>query len=125
MRKFVLGVLAAFFVAGAVASGAEVPLQAWDLPTGSHLAVVHFGNGRNPVPVIYLHGGPGADFVSSVREHPDWWQRLSARGADIYVYDQIGSGLSARLRDPTQYTSGAMSQISTLSAAGSRQSISS
>jgi proline iminopeptidase len=100
---------AVFIVAAVAASAAEQqsaapPLQYWDLPTGSHIAVVHFGAGRNPTPVIYLHGGPGADFVTAVREHPDWWQRLGARGADVYVYDQIGSGLSARLRDPTQYT---------------------
>jgi proline iminopeptidase len=80
------------------------PLQYWDLPTGSHIAIVHFGAGHSPTPVIYLHGGPGADFVSAVREHPNWWQGLGARGADIYIYDQIGSGLSARLSDPTRYT---------------------
>ena len=33
-----------------------------------------------------------------------WYASLAQRGFDVYVYDQTGSGLSARLNDPRAYT---------------------
>ncbi len=77
--------------------------QFWDLPTGSRIAY-HFIKGhepRNPVPVIYLHGGPGG-FVTS--QDISVFSKLADDGYDVYLYDQIGSGKSARLRNIREYT---------------------
>lgn len=98
------------FAAGAAvqmmaAAAADAPVQYWDLPTGSHIAYVHFSSPqKNAVPVIFIHGGPGAYEVSASHLGSDWFRRLGARGFDVYYYDQIGGGLSARLADPRQYT---------------------
>jgi proline iminopeptidase len=74
-----------------------------DLATGSRIAFFHVaakGN-RKPYPIIYLHGGPGGhvrdDLIRSLTP-------LSNDGYDIYFYDQVGSGMSSRLKDITAYT---------------------
>jgi pimeloyl-ACP methyl ester carboxylesterase len=81
-------------------------VQYWDLPTGSRIAYVRFAGSApvRPQPVIFLHGGPGAFIVDhpSVADH--FYQSLARIGFDLYLYDQIGSGRSARLSDPRQYT---------------------
>jgi proline iminopeptidase len=75
----------------------------WDLATGSRIAFFHIAaNGkRKPYPIIYLHGGPGGhvrdDLIRSL-------EPLSEDGYDIYFYDQVGSGMSSRLKDITEYT---------------------
>ncbi len=83
-------------------------VEYWDLKTGSHIAYVHVPakDSVNAVPLIFLHGGPGACQVNSFgKEAPvEWYNKLAGKKFDIYIYDQIGSGLSARLNDPTQYT---------------------
>lgn len=84
---------------------APLPPQAtryWQLPTGSRIAYTYTpGAGRRaPFPVVRLHGGPGTPGAG-----PDDLDReLAARGFDVYTYDQLGSGRSQRLSDPTGYT---------------------
>lgn len=76
----------------------------WDLKTGSHIAYTFVpakGNEKKPYPVIYLHGGPGGYVYS---KNIEVLSELSNNGFDVYFYDQIGCGLSARLKDITQYT---------------------
>jgi proline iminopeptidase len=77
--------------------------QYWDLATGSRIAFFHVsakGN-KKPTPIIYLHGGPGGhvrdDLINSLAP-------LSNDGFDIYFYDQVGSGMSSRVKDITEYT---------------------
>lgn len=77
----------------------------WTLPTGSRIAylkVPAVGPPR-PTPIIVVHGGPGAFEVTShdSRKH---FAPFARYGYDVYFYDQIGSGLSARLSDVSQYT---------------------
>jgi proline iminopeptidase len=75
----------------------------WDLASGSRIAYLHVaakGN-KKPYPIIYLHGGPGGhvrdDLIRSL-------ESLSNDGYDIYFYDQVGGGMSSRLKDITEYT---------------------
>lgn len=77
--------------------------QTWDLPTGSRLAYARAParGAARPTPIVYLHGGPG---VSELPEAVAHFGRLAADGYDVYAYDQIGTGRSARLADPTGYT---------------------
>ncbi len=86
----------------------NVPVQYWSLPTGSRIAYVHVpatgGSGRPPV--VFVHGGPGACEVYAYTFAHPWYERLARQGFDVYLYDQIGSGLSARLPDPRDYTMG-------------------
>ena len=102
------------------AAQSKVPAPAgvayWNLDTGSRIAYLKVpssapGSGGSkgsaaatPVsPVIRVHGGPGAYAVSNERFMP-LYRDLAAEGFDVYVYDQIGSGLSARLTNPAEYT---------------------
>jgi proline iminopeptidase len=77
--------------------------QYWDLATGSRIGFFHIAakGDRKPYPIIYLHGGPGGhvrdDLIQSLTP-------LSNDGYDIYFYDQVGSGMSSRLKDITEYT---------------------
>ncbi|WP_192808637.1 alpha/beta fold hydrolase [Actinomadura montaniterrae] len=74
----------------------------WTLSTGSRIAyTLTPGRGhRGAAPVVRLHGGPGTPGAG-----PDDLDRdLAARGFDVYTYDQLGSGRSERLSDPTGYT---------------------
>jgi proline iminopeptidase len=93
--------------AGAYAPGdTSQTAEYWDLPTGSHIAYRHVpapGEARQPA-LVFLHGGPGAYIVARFDDSPDWWRQLASLGFDVFAYDQVGSGLSARLKDPTQYT---------------------
>lgn len=83
---------------------AAVPGQRfWDLPTGSRIAYVKMPavGATKPTPIIFVHGGPG---VAMMAEDARFFGQLARDGYDVYVYDQIGAGLSPRLADPTQYT---------------------
>ncbi|GAA3202766.1 alpha/beta fold hydrolase [Nonomuraea helvata] len=74
----------------------------WRLPTGSELAYVRLAPKRvtRPDPVVFLHGGPGvADLAASAA----FFRKLTADGYQVYVYDQLGAGRSARLPDPRGY----------------------
>lgn len=74
----------------------------WDLPTGSRVAynVISAQSGGGQVPVIWLHGGPGAP--SRLAPLP-LDEHLARRGFDVYRYHQVGAGLSSRL-EPREYT---------------------
>jgi pimeloyl-ACP methyl ester carboxylesterase len=74
----------------------------WRLPTGSELAYVRHAPKRvtRPEPVVFLHGGPG---VADLAASSAFFGKLAADGYRVYVYDQIGAGRSARLRDPRGY----------------------
>lgn len=81
----------------------------WDLETGSRIAYRHtLAQGdRRQTPVIWLHGGPGMPIVcldqnGEVLPHP--LDQLAELGFDVYYYDQLGCGHSARLDDPRDYT---------------------
>lgn len=80
----------------------------WDLTTGSHIAYIHIpaADPDGSIPLIFLHGGPGACQVNSFgKEAPiEWYYKLAKNGYDVYLYDQVGSGLSGRLSDPAQYS---------------------
>ena len=77
--------------------------QYWTLRDGS--AVGYFllaGKGQTKKSsIVYLHGGPGGHITDrDIRV----FSALSDRGFDIYLYDQIGSGQSQRLKDIAGYT---------------------
>ncbi len=77
----------------------------WNLPTGSKIGYTFIAGigSKKKYPIIYLHGGPGG-FVSDrdIRV----LSALAEDGYDIYLYDQIGSGQSARLENINDYTAG-------------------
>ncbi len=87
--------------------------QYWNLKTGSKIAYtfIQAKGIKKPYPIIYLHGGPGGYVHSKVI---DVLGQLSEDGFDVYLYDQIGSGLSARLEQVNEYT--AMRQLNDLEA---------
>jgi proline iminopeptidase len=83
---------------------APVPGQrVWELPTGSTIAYVHMAaeGPVRPTPLIFLHGGPG---VPDMVGDSTYFGQLARDGFDVYVYDQVGRGRSARLADPRGYT---------------------
>lgn len=56
---------------------------------------------KKPFPIIFLNGGPGGSITDGdIRLR----SQLAYDGFDIYLYDQIGSGQSERLKDITEYT---------------------
>jgi proline-specific peptidase len=96
------------YVSSTATNSHGFPVQYWDLATGAHIAYIHVPSpdSAHATPLIFLHGGPGACQVNSFgKEAPEaWYKQVAGRGFDIYIYDQVGSGLSARLNDPAQYT---------------------
>lgn len=80
-----------------------VKIQFWNLPTGSKIAYFFF-KGKEPRkhnPIIYLHGGPGG-FVTPADTAV--FCKLADDGYDVYLYDQIGGGKSARLVNIKEYS---------------------
>ncbi|MEL6702681.1 MAG: alpha/beta hydrolase [Bacteroidota bacterium] len=82
--------------------------QYWTMPGDYRIAYTHLPadptseTATSPKPpVVYLHGGPGGYIHSSAI---DALRPLTALGHDVYLYDQIGSGLSDRLARPKDYT---------------------
>jgi proline iminopeptidase len=75
----------------------------WDLPTGSRISytLVSAKGERKPYPIIYLHGGPGGPITD---RNIEMLTPLSEDGFDVYLYDQIGCGQSARLENINDYT---------------------
>ncbi|HRQ42441.1 MAG TPA: alpha/beta fold hydrolase [Chloroflexota bacterium] len=75
----------------------------WQLPTGSRLAYTHFAadGPAHSAPIIFLHGGPGSPLRG-----PDcaFYSQFTPYGFDVYLYDQVGTGLSDRLANVTEYT---------------------
>jgi pimeloyl-ACP methyl ester carboxylesterase len=76
----------------------------WDLETGSRIAYLKISaeNKTKKTPVIFLHGGPGAAVVS-FKPITEVISTLSQNGYDVYFYDQVGGGLSGRLKDIREY----------------------
>jgi proline iminopeptidase len=75
----------------------------WNLSTGSHIAytVVPAKGEKKPFPLVYLHGGPGAGITDlEIRT----LGRLADSGYDVYLYDQVGCGLSGRLENINEYS---------------------
>jgi proline iminopeptidase len=102
--------LSLFFFKACIPSKQDTPTikprqltKYWNLITGSKIAYTFIaGKGnKKPYPVIYLHGGPGGYVHSKVIEVLG---QLSEDGYDVYLYDQIGCGLSARLENVNEYT---------------------
>lgn len=77
--------------------------QYWDLPTGSRIAYTHVAStGRKrPYPIIYLHGGPGGYVYT---RNIETLGTLAQAGYEVYLYDQVGCGLSQRLAQVKDYT---------------------
>jgi proline iminopeptidase len=100
-----IATLAALAPLGDPASPATpVPGQRfWELSTGSRIAYVKIAAEGKPkaTPIIFIHGGPG---VPMMADDARYFGQLARDGYDVYLYDQIGAGLSPRLADPTQYT---------------------
>lgn len=75
----------------------------WNLSTGSKIGYTYIpgiGSKKN-YPIIYLHGGPGGHISDrDIRV----LSPLSQDGYDIFFYDQIGSGQSARIDNINEYT---------------------
>lgn len=76
----------------------------WDLDSGSRIAYLKFPaeNKTKEEPVIFLHGGPGGAVVT-FKPITEVISALSKNGYDVYFYDQIGGGLSGRLRNIREY----------------------
>ena len=77
--------------------------QYWDLATGSHIAytLIPAKGAKKPYPIIYLHGGPGGPIYD---RNVELLSAFAEDGYDVYLYDQIGGGLSARLDNIEEYT---------------------
>lgn len=77
--------------------------QYWELSTGSKIAYTQLKSETKSIKstIIYLHGGPGGYIDNSTIET---YRKISKQGYDVYLYDQIGCGLSERLKNPVKYT---------------------
>ena len=84
----------------------EVPenVDYWDLESGSRIAYLKFpaGSKTKEEPVVFLHGGPGGAVVN-FKPITDVISKLSKYGYDVYFYDQVGGGLSGRLKNIREY----------------------
>ena len=82
---------------------ARAGTQYWSLSTGSQIGYfkIEAQGERKESPIIYLHGGPGGMISDAIIES---LRPLSTQGYDIYFYDQIGSGHSARLANIHEYS---------------------
>ena len=102
--------LTVFIIKGCISTNLAVPhmkprasTKYWNLPTGSKIAYTFIeGKGvKKTFPIIYLHGGPGGYVYT---KNIEILSNLSELGYDVYLYDQIGSGLSNRLEKVKEYT---------------------
>jgi proline iminopeptidase len=102
--------VAIFIVKGCIPTKLDMPsikprttTQYWNLPTGSKIAYTHIASSgvKKPYPIIYLHGGPGGYVYT---KNIETLGKLSALGYDVYLYDQVGCGLSERLEEVNEYT---------------------
>lgn len=79
--------------------------QFWELPTGSKIGYTMLPAAANvakkPSPILFLHGGPGGKIDDGTILRAS---SLCEDGFDVYLYDQIGSGQSARLKNISEYS---------------------
>lgn len=77
--------------------------QYWTMQNGYKIAYTKIaGDTAEAKPaVIFLHGGPGG-YIHSAIIHQ--MEEVADKGYDVYLYDQIGSGLSDRLPKPKDYS---------------------
>jgi pimeloyl-ACP methyl ester carboxylesterase len=89
----------------AFASRAQSATEYWELPTGSRIAYLKFParGQRQPHPIVFLHGGPGS-YAVTIEPTTRVMSKLTDDGFDVYIYDQVGGGLSERLSDITEYS---------------------
>lgn len=75
----------------------------WLLPTGSRIGytLIPAKDEKKSYPVIFLQGGPGGPIYN---RNIDLLSQLADDGYDVYLYDQIGCGSSARLEKIEDYT---------------------
>ncbi|MFZ2784282.1 MAG: alpha/beta hydrolase [Sediminibacterium sp.] len=75
----------------------------WVMQDGYKIAYTKIeGDTTNTHPaIIFLHGGPGG-YIHSAIIHQ--MKEVAQKGYDVYLYDQIGSGLSDRLPKPKDYS---------------------
>lgn len=75
----------------------------WTMQNGYKIAYTLIeGDTTNTHPVvIFLHGGPGGYIHSAIINQ---MKEVAKNGFDVYLYDQIGSGLSNRLTKPKDYS---------------------
>lgn len=75
----------------------------WTMQNGYKIAYTKIeGDTTKTKPtVIFLHGGPGG-YIHSAIIHQ--MKEVAQNGYDVYLYDQIGSGLSDRLPKPKDYS---------------------
>jgi proline iminopeptidase len=100
--------LSIFYVAVLMpTAGERIPdltgVQYWDLATGSRIAYIKLEPEKttHAEPIIFLHGGPG---IADLHGDAAYFGRLREEGYVVYVYDQLGTGRSSRLQDPSGYT---------------------
>ena len=84
----------------------EIPrksTQYWELNTGSKIGYTYLKSETDSIKstIVYLHGGPGGYISTSIIET---YSELAKDGYDVYLYDQVGSGLSERLKNPVEYS---------------------
>ena len=75
----------------------------WNLPTGSRIAytLITAKGIKKQYPIIFLQGGPGGFYTEKTIE---LFKAFAEKGYDVYLYDQIGGGHSARLENIREYT---------------------
>lgn len=75
----------------------------WTMQNGYKIAYtkIEGDTANNHSAIIFLHGGPGGYVHSSIINQ---MKEVAQNGYDVYLYDQIGSGLSDRLPKPKDYS---------------------
>ena len=75
----------------------------WNLESGSRIGCFKVEGSAefHKPPIIYLHGGPGGKITDQMIKG---LSALSKLGHDLYLYDQVGSGSSVRLKNIKEYS---------------------
>lgn len=75
----------------------------WNLQTGSRIgySLLKAKGTKEPYPIIYLQGGPGAPIFDA---NIETLSKLTNYGYDVYLYDLVGCGHSNRLENIDEYS---------------------